>query len=324
MDIAVIGGGNIGSIYAGNLARAGEQVTVVDIWREHVDRIAKEGLHLDGLHGEFTVRLGATTDPRTAPKADIAVLCVNTYATRDAAESAKVLLKDSGFVVTLQNGLGNLEILTEVLGKERVVGGLIFHSADLRGPGRVTHTNEGTTYLGELDRSRSERVIALHDALERAEMKPLIVDNILSVIWGKFIHNCGINAICAITDLRPGHFQEVPAVDEFQAHVINEALALAKAEGIKLPEESPLEKIKAYSAKKFHRPSMVQHIARGSRTEIDALNGYVARESKKHGLAAPYNDALTMLIKGLEHARVNLNEEASEPVLSGHKQAAGD
>lgn len=301
MQFAVIGAGNMGCVYGANLARAGEQVALIDVWEEHIRHIRTDGLQMDGLHGKFTVQVEATTDPAAAPKADVALVCVNAYATREAAWSARAVLKDSGYAVTLQNGLGNVESLTEVLGAEHVLAGLSFHSGDLNGPGQVTHTNIGPSYLGELDKSRTQRLAALCEVMERAELNPVPVDDIMTVIWSKFVHNCAINAICAVTGLRPGHIQQVPELDEFQTHIISETLALLKAQGICLPDSNPLETIKAYSAEKFHRPSMLQHLERGRLTEIDALNGYVARESRKLGLAAPYNDALTDLIKGREY-----------------------
>jgi 2-dehydropantoate 2-reductase len=301
MQFAVIGAGNMGSIYGANLARIGEPVVMIDVWEEHVVQMQSAGLRMSGLHGEFTAPVTAATDPASAPKCDVAIICVNSYSTRDAAMAAKQLLADSGFALTLQNGLGHLEILTEVLGEGRVMGGLTFHSADLQGPGRVTHTNEGPTYLGELDNAKSARLETLRDTLDRAGMLPVVVDDILATIWSKFVHNCAINAVCAITGLRPGHIQEVPAVDAFQTHIIEEVLALAGAKGIALPERDFVKTIKAYCATKFHRVSMVQHLDRGRPTEIDSLNGYVARESEKLGLQAPYNDALAMLIKGREH-----------------------
>jgi 2-dehydropantoate 2-reductase len=176
------------------------------------------------------------------------------------------------------------------------VGGLTFHSADLQAPGRVRHTNEGPTDLGELDRARSERVEMIRAVLERAVMKPVVEDDIVSTIWGKFVHNCSINSLCAMADLRPGHIREIAAFDEFQTRIIEVVLALVKAKGIQI-----LESIKAYCAKKFHRVSMQQHVDRGRQTEIDSLNGYVVRESERLGLAAPYNDALTRLMKGREY-----------------------
>ena len=305
MQFAVIGAGNMGCVYGGNLARVGEQVTMIDPWEEHIQAIQAGGLEMDGLHGEYTVPVGATADPALAPKADVALICVNAYNTGEAAKAARAVLKDSGCALTLQNGLGNVEVLTEVLGKARVVPGLTFHSGDLKGPGKVTHTNQGPTYLGELDQSRSERLLAIHNAMNRADMEPVLEPDIMATIWGKFVHNCGINAICAITDLRPGHIQEVEEIDEFQTQIIREVLALVEAKGIEIPDGTPLETIKAYCAKKFHRVSMVQHLVRGRMTEIDALNGYVVRESEKLGLSAPYNDALTRLIKGLQHRPAN-------------------
>ena len=141
--------------------------------------------------------------------------------------------------------------------------------------------------------------------MANAEMVPELVDDIVATMWGKFVHNCGINAVCAITDLRPGNLQEVPAVDAFQTRIIEEVVALAEAKGIEIPEERPVEAVKTYCSTKFHRVSMVQHLARGRMTEIDALNGYVVRESEKLGLNAPYNDALTKLIQGSQHQPVN-------------------
>jgi 2-dehydropantoate 2-reductase len=301
MQFAVIGAGNIGCIYGANLARIGQPVVMLDVWQEHVDAMRSHGLRMDGLHGEFSAPVTATSVPAEAPKADVALICVNSYSTAAAAQSAKELLKPSGVAVTLQNGLGNLEILAEALGNQRVMAGLTFHSADLHAPGRVTHNLEGPTYLGEIGGTRSARLEALCTLLEQAGLHPIFTPDVLAMMWQKFVYNCAINALCALTRLRPGHIQEVPAVDEMQTHLIEEALALVRARGITLPDPDILASIKTYCKTKFHRVSMVQHLERGRPTEIDSLNGYVARESEKLGLRAPYNAAVTMLTKGLEH-----------------------
>ncbi len=305
MQVAVIGAGNMGCLYGANLARAGVQVTLVDPWEEHVRQVQRHGLQMDGLHGEFTAPVGATTDAATiAGQVDLALILVGAYATAAAAESARVVLKEEGYALTLQNGLGNVEVLQEALGAARVMAGLTFHSADLRGPGQVSHTNEGHTYLGEFDRSQSPRLAALAALMEKAGMGPVLEADITATIWGKLVLNCSINALCAITDLRPGHIREVPELDEFQTNIVREVVALARAKGIRLANPEPLQEIKEYSARKFHRVSMLQHLARGRQTEIDALNGYVARESKRLGLPCPYNESLTSLIKGLQYRPV--------------------
>ena len=301
MQFAIIGAGNMGCVYGGNLARIGQPVTLIDVWADHINAIRANGLQMSGLNGDFVAHLEATTQPVEAPKADVAIILVNTYATQAAAETARLVLRDAGYALTLQNGLGNIEILSGVLGQERVMAGLSFHSGDLQAPGQVEHTNYGPTYLGELDRSRSERLLALEDILNQANLNPVLEDDIMVTIWGKFVHNCGINAICAMTNLRPGHIQDVPELEAFQTGIIDEALALVAAKGITLPDPDPLQTIKAYCAKKFHRVSMLQHLERGRMTEIDALNGYVVRESEKRGLAAPYNEALTQLMKGRQY-----------------------
>ncbi|HZE98848.1 MAG TPA: 2-dehydropantoate 2-reductase [Planctomycetota bacterium] len=301
LQFVVIGAGNMGCVYGGNLARIGQRVAFVDVWKEHVDVLARQGLHLEGLTGDFTVRPQASTDAAALPKADVVLICVNTYATADAARAAAVALKPEGCCLTLQNGVGNVEILEDVLGKGRVLAGLSFQSGDIAGPGHVRHTNNGATYIGELDRSRSPRLAVLVELLAAAGMNPEPVEDVMRTLWTKFIHNCGINALCAITGLRPGHLREVPELDPFQTGIIEEALALVRAKGIEPTEADPVRAIKEYCSHKFHRPSMMQHLLRGQRTEIDALNGYVARESARLGLKAPCNDALTKLIKGREH-----------------------
>ena len=301
MQFVIIGAGNIGCVYGGNLARIGQDVAFLDIWEEHVARIQTSGLSLTGLTGDFTVRAQASTTPKNLPKADAVLICVNAYSTADAAAGAREILKSDGFCLTLQNGMGNVEILTEALGSDRVLAGLSFQSGDLEGPGRMRHTNNGPTYLGELDRSRTQRLAELDRLFAAAGMNPVLVEDVVTTIWAKFLHNCGINAICAITGLRPGQIREVPKLDEFQSKIIEETVALVRAKGIVLPDENPVAVVKKYCADKFHRPSMMQHLARGSRTEIDSLNGYVAAESARLGLHAPFNEALTMLLKGREH-----------------------
>ena len=131
----------------------------------------------------------------------------------------------------------------------------------------------------------------------------------MGYIWNKFVHNCAINAVAAITGLRVGEIASTPAADELQTHVIEEALALVKAKGIRLPEPDPMAAIKAFCRLKYNKPSMLQHLERGRPTEIDALNGALVRESRAIGLEAPYNEAITLMIR----ARERYMEITSQP-----------
>ena len=301
MHIAVIGAGSLGAVYGARLALSGQEVTLVDIDQAHVERINAQGLVFEHDGVETVIPVRATTDAASVAKADVALIVVNAYSTRAAAESALVLLKEDGYAVTLQNGLGNVEAMQDVLGPERVAGGICFISGSLNGPGAVKQTGSGPTHMGELDGVRSERLDRLAAAMAPAGLQPVIDDDIMTIIWGKFVHNCAVNAVCALTGLTPGHVREVPELDEFRTCIIREAMALAEAAGIQLPDADPVATIQAWAAQRFHRPSMMQHLDRGLPTEIDALNGYAARESARLGLAAPCNDAITRLMKGREY-----------------------
>ena len=301
MHYAVVGAGNIGCLYGSNLALDGHEVTMIDVAKEHVEAINTHGLKMDGLHGEFTAQVRATTDPSSVSDADVALICVNGYSTSAAAATANLVLNKDGFAISLQNGVGNIETLVAALGADRVLGGLTFHSADLQGPGHVSHTNEGPTFIGELSGERTDRVEQVAAHLDQANMNPVIEPDIMNTIWAKFVHNCGINAICAITDLSPGDISDVPELEKFQTAIIGEVLALLEAKGIELSDPDPTQTIIDYSRSKFHRVSMAQHLDREMRTEIDSLNGYVASESPKYDLLAPMNDAITRLMKGREY-----------------------
>jgi 2-dehydropantoate 2-reductase len=298
--ICVIGAGSMGSLYGGLLARAGSEVTLVDTWAEHVEAIRRAGLRLDGITGDLTIPVRATTRAEDVADADLAIVLVDAGSTGAAAVTASRVLADDGYAITLQNGIGNIEALTDVLGAGRVLAGLSYHSAALQKPGHVTHTHAGPTWIGELDGSHSPRLQRLHATLESAGFSPVSVDDIQGFIWGKLVHNCAINAICAVAGLRVGEIPQSPGADHLQTKIIEEALAVVAARGLTLPEADPLGAIKAFCRVKFNKPSMLQHVEQGKRTEIDALNGAIVREGRALGIPTPYNEALTWLTRAVE------------------------
>jgi 2-dehydropantoate 2-reductase len=304
MKIVVVGAGSMGGMYGGRLAEAGEEVLLVDTWAEHVRAINDSGLRVDGVGGDRRIRIRAATPAEAKGAFDVVIVFVDANSTAAAAETAKGLLGPAGFAISLQNGIGNVETLVAALGKERVVGGLSYHSAELKGPGHVSHTHRGNTWLGELDGRKRERVARLAAALGKADLVPEAVDNINAVIWTKFVLNCAINPLCAITGLRQGEIPRTPALDDYQDRIIEEALAVAAAKGITLADPDIRGSIKKQGFLKYNKPSMLQHIEKGRRTEIDSINGALAREGKAVGVATPFNEAIAMLIKGREKRRI--------------------
>jgi 2-dehydropantoate 2-reductase len=303
MRITVVGAGAMGASYGGHLARAGHQVALLDTWPEHVDAINRDGLRVDGVLGDHRIKLPASAAPKGIAQnsgADVAIVFVDANNTARAAEILAELLAPDGFAITFQNGIGNVEKLQAALGPERVLGGSSMCSAASRGPGHVTLTHMGTTSVGELHGSDSQRVRAMLDALRGAGFEVEHEPNVMGLIWQKFVVNCATNAIAATTGLRGGEIVRLPELDAFQDRVLEEIMAVTRAKDIRLPNPDIAAKVKANCHKKFNKPSMLQHVEAGRRTEIEALNGALIREAQALGIPTPNNEALVALLKGRE------------------------
>jgi 2-dehydropantoate 2-reductase len=300
MQITVVGAGAMGGSYGGLLALAGHEVSLIDAWREHVEAIVRDGLWVDGVRGEHRVRLAVATEPEPGASAEVVIVFVDANNTEKAAATAKRLLGPEGFAITFQNGIGNVEKLQAALGKERVLGGSSMCSAASRGPGHVCLTHMGLTSVGETDGGESPRAARLIEALRGAGFEAEFEPNVMGLVWQKFVVNCGVNAISATTGLRAGEFVRLPELDAFQDRVLEEIMAVIRAKGIRLPSPEIAHKIKEQCRKKFNKPSMLQHVEAGRRTEIDALNGALVREAKALGIPTPNNEALVALLKGRE------------------------
>jgi 2-dehydropantoate 2-reductase len=303
MRIYMIGAGAMGGVYGGLLARAGFDVTLIDPREDHIGKIRNEGMAIEGVRGAHVVRLKAQCDHTGLPPADLAVIFTDANATRDAAKAARQLLKPNGFALTLQNGIGNVEALVEELGKERVMAGVSMNSAANPAAGLSAYTNVGMTSIGELDGRDTARVQQVAEMLNKAEIPTEIIPDPMNWIWGKFVLNCGINALTAITGLRSGEIYRTPEVSALQDRLIDEIMAVVERKNLKLPEQDPRRKIKEHCRIRYNKPSMMQHIEQGRRTEIDALNGALVREARALGIATPYNEAVVAIVKGLEKSR---------------------
>jgi 2-dehydropantoate 2-reductase len=300
MKITVVGAGAMGGSYGGLLAVAGHEVSLIDAWQAHVDAINRDGLRLEGVLGDHRVRLPASSGPTAGAQPDVVIVFVDANNTENAAAAARQLVGPEGFAITFQNGIGNVEKLQAALGRERVLGGSSMCSAATRGPGHVCFTHLGTTSVGETDGSESPRALKLLEALRGASFDAEIEPNITGLIWQKFVVNCGVNAISATTGLRGGEIVRLPELDAFQDRVLKEVMAVTRAKGVRLPNPDIVAKIKAQCHKKFNKPSMLQHVEAGRRTEIEALNGALIREARAQGIPVPNNEALVALLKGRE------------------------
>ena len=303
MRFCVVGAGAMGGVYGLNLIDAGYEVDFLDVNLDHIKSVKKDGFRISGIGGQRVQKVNISAHENDfVNSADVVLFQAHTTGTKSAANSVATVLKPDGWVITLQNGIGNIEALSAVLGEERVVGGISYHSAALEDLGHVSHTNDGTTFIGELNGAISKRVKDLAEAFKKASLSPEITADILGVIWGKFVVNCGINPLCAVTGLRSGEIARNNAAAEMQTKILEEIMAVVEAKGIKLPNNDMITYVKRLTRARYNKPSMQQHIEAGRLTEIDALNGALVSEAKSLNISVPFNEALVNLVKAREFA----------------------
>ncbi|MDY6876635.1 MAG: 2-dehydropantoate 2-reductase [Chloroflexota bacterium] len=300
MRIAIVGAGAMGSLVGGALSAVAE-VTLLDPWAEHIATMQHDGLRIVELDGrETTVSVTATTDPAAVPKVDLAIIFVKAYATRQASQWTSRFLTPTGLALTLQNGVGNDEVMAEALGADRVVAGVTSHGATLLGPGQVRHAGKGPTHFATRPEI-AERLSDVVTVFEQAGFEVHISDNLESLVWGKLIINVGINGLAAILRVPNGQLVEIPAASALMAQAVAEAEAVCQAKSISLPYDDPLGRVqKVAHATASNRASMLQDVLRGAPTEIGVINEAIVREGKRLGIPTPINEFIVTTIRAIE------------------------
>jgi 2-dehydropantoate 2-reductase len=301
MKIGIVGAGAMGSLYGGKLAQAGAEVLLFDISRAHVEAVNTSGLTIEGMDGKTAVvRLKATVVPADLADADVLLIFVKSSATAAAARQFAGLAKAGAIAVTLQNGLGNEQILRDAFGAERTAAGVTSQGATFVGPGRVRHAGVGPTHLCMSDRA-NQKLAPLAEALNRAGFETHLEKSIDSLVWSKLVINVGINALTALTGLPNGRLLDFPQTRALMADLVAEAVRVAQARGIPLSYSEPLTMVYTVAEKTGrNRSSMLQDFDRRRPTEIDFINGAILREAESLGLEAPVNRTVTRLIQALE------------------------
>src|SRR5262249_10585618 len=209
------------------------------------------------------------------------------------------------------------EALAAVLGVQRTIAGSTFNSAAFVAPGHVRHTNVGPTVIGMPDGPPTDRVRALAAQLSAAGFPTVATDNAMGHVWSKFVLNCAINPVAALTGLRPGEIARHPPTARLLERLLDEVLVVAAAKGIRLPEADLRGQVLDHAFERYNRPSMLQHVESGRRTEIEALNGALVREATTLGISVPYNEAICAAVSGIDsrHARERAMPHLDEAAL---------
>jgi 2-dehydropantoate 2-reductase len=305
MDILIMGAGAIGSVFGGFLAKAGHKVTLLGRqW--HMAAVEKTGLRITGIWGEHLVTtLSAKTSPLPLDKFDLVLLTVKSYQSRDAMAEIGRSLSTEAPVLSLQNGLGNLETIAEAVGADRTLGGRVIFGAEILEPGHVKVTVcADKVAIGPMAGSKFpyEQVEAIAALIDQSGIPAFATETIEQYIWGKILYNVALNAPAAILEVNYGRLLEHRSTRKLIEKIVAEAFSVAHAEGVSLDWPSPENYVevlfqKLIPATAAHFPSMLQDIHNGKKTEIDAMNGAIVRLGRRHGIPTPFNETLTSLIE---------------------------
>jgi 2-dehydropantoate 2-reductase len=302
MKIAIVGTGAMGSVYAGLLAAAGHEVWAIDTWREHVDAMRAKGLRVEGASGDRTVPLHATADAKEAGVCDLVIIATKAMHVAQAAEASRSLLGPETQVLSIQNGLGGPDTAARVLGRERVMVGVVGgFGASMKGPGHVHHNGWEQVRLGEFAGPVTPRLERIAEIWRSGGFKVKCFDDIEQLVWEKLICNVCYSGTCAITERTVGEVMEDPYAFQVASTCAQEAFAVAKARNVKLDFQDATAYVRDFGSKIPNaRPSMLlDHMARRM-SEIDAINGAIPVAGKDVGVAAPYNEAISNLVRAKE------------------------
>ena len=302
MKIAIVGCGAMGSVYAGLFASAGHEVWAIDRWAEHVEAMRKNGLWLEGKSGDRTVQVHATTDAKDAGTCDLVILATKAMHVAPAAESVKALLGRDTPVLSIQNGLGGPEAAAEILGRERVMVGVVGgFGASMKGPGHAHHNGMELVRLGEFGGPITPRLKKVEETWSGAGFRVKVFDDIDQLVWEKLICNCAYSGPCGIMEVTIAQVMNDLDLSRVSAACATEGYAVAKAKGVKLGFTDPVVYVRDFGSKIPNaRPSVLLDLMAGRKSEIDVINGSIPRVGKQVGVAAPVNEAITALVKAKE------------------------
>ncbi|PWH18614.1 MAG: 2-dehydropantoate 2-reductase [Anaerolineae bacterium] len=295
-EVLIVGTGALACLFAARLAAAGVRVAMLGSWQAALQAISQTGIQFTALDGQQSVvRAFATADPNEVQGVQQALVLVKSWQTERAARQLQGCLAEEGVVLTLQNGWGNREILSQSLGAERVALGVTTVGATLLAPGAVRQAGEGILSLGA-----QPRLGRLIPYLRQAGFQLEVRSNAEALLWGKLVINAAINPLTALLGVANGELLHRPTARQLMHQAAQEAAEVAKAQGIELPYPDPIEKVEAVARQTAENlSSMLQDVRRGAPTEIDAICGAVVHAARHVGLSTPTLEMLWLMVRAL-------------------------
>ena len=301
MKITMVGPGAIGSLFGLSLMKVKEDVHFLDYNQKRVQKLKKDGIKIEGVSGNQHADISITDNPKEIGPSDLVVVCVKSYNTEEAIKRSMPLIGEKTMVMTLQNGIGNLQILEDEVGEDRVIGGVTNQGANVKDWGHIIHAGKADTIIGKRDKKVLGPIRDVAKLFNKAGFPTKISKDIDGVIWSKLIINVGINALTAITRLNNGLLLDYDGTRSIMKKLISEAVKVAKRKRIKLVYDDPIQKVELVcKATAKNISSMLQDIRKKKKTEIDFINGAIVRQGANYNIPTPINEMITNIIKTIE------------------------
>ncbi len=302
LKVAVLGAGAMGCLFGGLLAEKGLKVTLIDVWKEHIDAINKNGLKMDGFGGDRFIKISATNDPKSISPVDVVIVMCKATALEQALTNAKSIVGDKTVLMSFQNGIGHEAIMQNIVGIDKVLGGTTTQASNILGPGHIKNHASLPSWIGEYEGGLSDRVKDIAETFTAHGLETIASDNVKKRKWMKLFALTAVGPLSAIFDMHHTELyvtnKESKLARELGKQIILETRKVAQADGVEVSEDECLEMfLKIVDSNQTNKSSMAFDIQFKRKSEIDFINGSVSKIGKKHGVPTPLNDMLYKIIK---------------------------
>lgn len=305
MKTVVVGAGAMGTFITARLSMAGHEVWLLEVNDTRVNKIREKGICLEENEERTVLKFPTiTSNPDEIGQPDAVIMLVKAFDTEDAVKRVLPAISEKTVVLTLQNGMGNIDQISNYITKERVIAGTTSHGALLIDDGHVRHTGIGDTIIGSVSADSEKYTAKIKELFDDSGIQTAISDDVTSLLWGKLLINMCINPLTAIMKIKNGKIVELPHLIEIIKQLLVESLKIVAKIGVNIPYDNPLEKVMEVCRKTSqNNSSMLQDILAGRKTEINQINGALVRYGEQCGVDTPVNKMLTELVMSIEQIK---------------------
>lgn len=298
MNIVIFGAGAIGSLFGALLSKKNKVILIGR--KPHVKAICRNGLTIDGKT-KLNVKVAAADSvDKVDTHVDLLILTVKSYDTETSIKQAKSIVSKNTVVISIQNGLGNIDGIKKFVNRGNIIAGVTTHGVFFSKPGVIKHTGKGTTILGELNGSKTKRIDNIVNIFSRTGIETFVSEDILKEIWIKAIVNSCINPLTTFFQCKNGYLLENPVLEKILEKICEESTSIANAYGIDLASSSMIQKTKEVVKDTYeNHSSMLQSILQGKKTEIESINGRIVEVGRKHNAKTLMNEILVYSIESM-------------------------